>query len=77
MIFLLIIGIIIIVAGLFVAIYQFDITKMIIGLIMVLTGILDIPLAFKFKSITTKNIQSMPAEEAYRRYCKIYGLQDK
>ena len=76
MIFLIIVGVIIIAAGLFVSIYDFQVSKLIVGIIMIITGLLDIPLAFKFKSVTSNNINNMSDKEAYKRYCKIYGIQE-
>ena len=76
MIFLIVVGVIIIAAGLFVSIYDFTVSKLIVGIIMIITGLLDIPLAFKFKNVTANNITKMSNEEAYKRYCKIYGIQE-
>ena len=76
MIFLLVIGIIIIGSGLFVAIYDFDKAKLIVGLIMIITGIADIPLAIKFNKIVSRNINALNDIECYKRYCKIYGFKE-
>lgn len=74
MIFLLIVGIIFIGCGIFISIYNFNKYRIVVGIIMIVAGILNIPLGIKFKNISIANINKMKPEEAAVRYCKIYGI---
>ena len=76
MIFLITIGILIIACGLFIAIYYRKTENIVVGSIMVLTGLLDIPLALKFDKIVSRNINKLTDIECYKRYCKIYGFRE-
>lgn len=58
--------------GIYVSIAYKD-TALIVGIIMIVTGILNVPLAFTFKKIQKKNIKNINQNECYIRYLKIYG----
>ena len=74
MIILLIFGALSIGFGLFISIYNYSKVLVIIGIIMVIIGVFDIPLAIKFYKYGVKKIDSYSKEEAYKRYCKVYGI---
>ena len=74
MIIIIIMGVILIGLGLFVAIAFKEIPMIIAGVIMATLGAFDIPLIIGFNKKTQIRIEVMTEIEAARRYCKIYGL---
>lgn len=75
MIFVLIMGTVIIVVGLFLAIYFQTGTLIATGSIMALVGVLDIILAIRFYISTKKRIARMKDNEAIKRYKRIHGIK--
>lgn len=60
--------------GIFLCVENYNKSILIIGVVMILAGIFDIPLAIKFNKIAKQKIESYTDNEAYKRYCKIYGI---
>lgn len=73
MVFILLLGIGFIGVGVFFLVYEFALTRAVIGGIMLVAGILNCLLGIKFNSYSQKNLREMPAEEAARRYSRITG----
>lgn len=72
MIFIIIVGIIIVSFGIFFLISS-DVKSIVIGVIMVIAGLLDVSLSYKFYKVATKKINSLSDIEAKNRYVKITG----
>ncbi|MGM9969306.1 MAG: hypothetical protein ACI35S_02805 [Anaeroplasma sp.] len=77
MIFLTTLGVLFIGVGFFLILYKSDYYRIIIGIIMIIAGILNIPLGIKFKKLSIKATNSISDLEAARRYMKIYGINEK
>ena len=74
MIAIIIISVILIGLGLFIAIYPNDKFLTFGGVVMIILGCFDIPMIITFNKKTQIRIDNMSNEEAVRRYCKIYGI---
>ena len=74
MIIIIVMGVILIGVGLFVAIAFKELPMIVAGVIMATLGAFDIPLIIGFNKKTQIRIEVMTEEEAARRYCRIYGL---
>ena len=74
MIAIVIIGVILIGLGLFIAIYSKEKYIIIAGTIMCILGVFDIPLIIGFNKKTQKRIDDMIDTECAKRYCKVYGI---
>ena len=75
MIIIILIGLALIGVGIFLAIYESDTYRIIIGSIMGLLGISDIPLGILFYRRVKRNITRLKEEEAVKRYARIYGVK--
>ena len=75
-IFLIILGFIFIGVGIFFVSYQPDKYRIIIGIIMIIAGILDLPLGIKFRKLSIKATNTISDKEAALRYMKIYGIKE-
>ncbi len=67
-------GILCIIGGTFLSFYFSNDIKVFIGVIVVISGILDILLSFKFNKRMTNTINDYSDTECARRYCKVYGI---
>ncbi len=74
MIIIIVMGIILIGLGLFIAIYFKETFMIVAGIIMAILGGFDIPLIISFNKKTQIRIDKMTEIEAAKRYCKIYGI---
>lgn len=75
MIFVLIVSVIILGVGLFLAIYFKTTTLIVLGVIMCVVAILDSILAIRFYIVTKRRIAKMKDREAIDRYKRIHGIK--
>ena len=74
MIIIMIIGLSLIGVGIFLIVYEPETYRIIVASIMILLGLTDIPLGYKFYQKSKKSIIKMKDEDAIKRYAKIYGV---
>lgn len=75
-ILIIIFGAIIASVGIFIAIYKMELAIIIIGSIMLIAGVVDIIIGFRFKKYTDNRIKKITDKEACYRYCKIHGFKN-
>lgn len=75
MIFIILIGLALIGVGLFLSIYDSDVYRIIIGVIMAILGVSDVPLGILFYRRVKRNIANLKDEEAVKRYARVYGVK--